>query len=191
MKIKSAITIFSILFLHASCWAGSDKPGTNDLVKSIQDLLDSYQSTTNYSLLEKSGDSLNMINQAEDEASIKLRLALIRDCEAAIKSGETLMSGRIIIREVIPPPPFFAPVDPSEIQDPVVRKKYEDDIAENDRVKAIGKRITTLQHIVENQIAHLNVILRQQPSESALRKRVIELVNTNIVDAVLKKKILD
>ena len=162
MKKKMHVFYVLLLVFRISCTASDSAMATNYPASFVQGLIDRSQATTNYSLLIQAGDSLDKI-QADHEIIIKLRMALIQNCKDAIKSEKARMSGRIPVLQVVPPPPFIAAVDPSEIEDPKLRKKYEDEIAENNRLKAIGARITQLRNVLDVQEARLKMDLARSP----------------------------
>jgi len=72
-----------------------------------------------------------------------------------------------------------------------VRKKFEEDIAENNRREQKLNKERKLQQIQDALINNVRVVLKGQPKESPFKKRVIQLIDSTITEKELKEKLLE
>lgn len=72
-----------------------------------------------------------------------------------------------------------------------MRKKFEEDIAENNRREQKLNKERKLQQIQDALINNVRVVLKGQPKESPFKKRVIQLIDSTITEKELKEKLLE
>jgi hypothetical protein len=155
---------------------------TNDLI--------SFAQSSSYLYLSNARKAVNSIE--DPRLAMELKLKILQACHNARDASYDLSKPNFTIN-VVPPlgsAQVTAPsMDPKYIKDPVARKKYEDDIAENDKRRAKWNHERALQRIEDDLINNIKVVIMGQPAESQLSRDFITLIHSNITDKALHEKL--
>jgi len=195
MKFKhlSFVIMAIILPIVDHSFADENSTDTKVVQVSVTNALNDFKQTGDYAYLVKAWDAVSSIKNAQ--SGIELKLTVLQVCYKARDMAYDPTADHHITLNVTPPlggrQSLFSGMYPKDIQDPVVRKKFEEDIAENNRREQKLNKERKLQQIQDALINNVRVVLKGQPKESPFKKRVIQLIDSTITEKELKEKLLE
>lgn len=130
---------------------------------------------------------------ADDILIIKINT--IKACYLARDKAYNIGADHGIMFTIMPPlgagPVALAGMDPLAIKDPVVRKQYEDAIADNDRRNAKDIRERDLQQAIDSGLNHLKMLYRNVRTDARAQEAFIGILTNSITDVGLRRLLLN
>jgi hypothetical protein len=138
------------------------------------------------------GAAVNATNG--NDTVLRLKLQFLQACYDARDHGYDL-TNHPLIKTVVSPPwgsadVTFSGMDPRDIKDPVLRKEYEDKIAENERRAHKHHRELVLQRVLDDSLRTVGHLLRGQ-RDPACRQHFMEIVDATIKEKKLGEKVVE
>jgi hypothetical protein len=138
------------------------------------------------------GAAVNATNG--NDTVLRLKLEFLQACYDARDHGYDLTNHPRITTVVSPPwgsaDVPFSGMDPKDIKDPVLRKEYEDKIADNERRRHKHDRELVLQRVLDDNLRTVGHLLRGQ-RDPTCRQHFMEIVDATIKEKKLREKLVE